>query len=127
MKKFWAKLNSPKAGLIIFIAAVIFDGGSMAFYSQFEQSTADFIYFTGQSVSRLFYIWTIVIFTKGYFLTNLLACAWIPFALNDTCEELFFDNTKFDKWEYIAFALSAYIVIWKVYRRKFKIKTGRNY
>lgn len=118
MKKFWAKLNSPTAGLYVFIFAVILDGGSMAFYTQFGQAIADLIYFTGQSLSRLFYIWTIIIFTKNYFLVNLLACAWIPFALNDSCEELFFDNTKFDKWEYFAFALSVYIVIWKLVRKK---------
>lgn len=122
MKKLVARLNSPKAGLIIFIAAVIIDGGSMAFYKQFEQSTADFIYFTGQSLSRLFYIWTVVIFSKGYFTVNLISTAWIPFAISDTLEELFFDNTKFDKWEYWAFAFSVYVVIWKIYRNNLFVK-----
>lgn len=108
-----------KSGIVFFIAIAL-DFFSMAFYKQFEQTTADFIYFTGQSLSRLFYIWTIYIYTKEYFVINLIAAVWIGFALSDSLEELFFDNTKFDKWEYVAFALSAYIVIWKVVRKNLR-------
>lgn len=117
---------------ILFYLAILFDAGSMMLNDYLKSdfpfsylvapvidSYRDTIYFLGQSLSRLFYIWTILIYTKEYFVLSLIVSAWVFFALNDSLQELMGNNTEFDWTEYLCGALTAYFILAKVYRKEF--------
>lgn len=117
---------------ILFYLAILFDAGSMMLNdylkgdfphcylaAPFTQEVRDFVYFFGQSLSRLFYILTIYIYTKEYFILSLIASAWTFFALNDSLQELMGNNTEFDWTEYLCGALTVYFIVAKVYRKEF--------
>lgn len=104
---------------VALILAIVLDLASMNLYRYAsEQSLKDFIYFSGQSLAVTFYITAIVVFTKGKFLPNLIASAWLPFAINDNIEELFFDNTNLDWVEFACFGLAIIVILYKIKKHK---------
>lgn len=100
--------------LVLFITGIVVDVLSMTLCWQFPQELNDKIYFSGQSIAMLLYIWTIIILSKEKFVLNLIATAWMGFAVNDTIEELFFDNTKFDWTEYACFGAAMLFIVYKL-------------
>lgn len=131
-----AKINLfLKKYAIILLLGIVFDFGSMTanevmkqksiqYGNQFHpincsQEQRNYVYFSGQSLSRLFYIWAIVIYSSCFFVPHLIALSWLWFAANDSIQELFFDNTEFDITEYIFLFLAIVSVLYSL-RKHYK-------
>ncbi len=103
--------------IYLFVLAIICDITSMNIYRYFSQETGDMLYFSGQSLSVLFYIWTIVVLSKEHLFLNTLSTAYLPFAFNDLFETLTNQNTDVNWTEIVCGLISLFVIIYK-YRNK---------
>lgn len=102
---------------LLLITAILIDIASMTFYRYFPgQASQDYFYFSGQSISRLLYLLSICYYSISFEIGNLIAWTIIPFAISDSVECLFFDNTQTGTLEYTAFFVAMLIFAIKINR-----------
>lgn len=105
-------MKKPDMYLII---GILIDIASMTFYRYFsDQASQDYFYFAGQSISRLFYLLAICFYSHLFYIGNLVSWSILPFAIGDSVECLFFDNTQSSYLEYIALFVAFIIFIYKL-------------
>lgn len=99
----------------VFVLAVFCDILSMNIYRDFPERIGAKIYFTGQSLSVMLYILTIVLISKEVFFLNMIATAWLPFAINDFFENLLEQNNSIGMGEIVCGIAAALVIAWKMY------------
>lgn len=99
----------------LFISGIIIDLASMNVYRDYSEETGRIVYFSGQSLAVLLYIFTVVLLSKNSPVLNIVSTAWLPFAVNDLIENLFLINNEVGYVEILCGMVSALIVIWKIH------------